>query len=382
MALEGIDTSVYQGSPNWQAVRDAGITFALTKATEGVGFIDPTFGRNWSEMLRVGFPAPGAYHFARPDLGNAPENEADFFLAVVESVTGSAAGTLLALDIEVDPATAAWCVAFEARVRDRLGGYHAGFYSFSNWLRTHDVAGQPQLAANWLWLAWPDVNGPLPLPAPWPVVAIQQYGIGSVPGIAGPVDVNRFFGGIGDLLALTVGGGIPTGGQRSMAVGQTLFLNGVNHLFMVRSDGAIMWSATGGGAGGLISQQQRYLVVPGFSFDVRDIWVSQDRGPARADGSGETIDRILLFAAFGDGRVSMCVLNPADVANKVLDWTEPLPSQGYRVRVPTYQGQVLPAAMVANAPAGPAGPPGPPIDTSAFARQADLDALREHLHQV
>ncbi|HXM55386.1 MAG TPA: glycoside hydrolase family 25 protein [Candidatus Dormibacteraeota bacterium] len=369
MALEGIDTSVFQGSPDWAAVRNSGREFAISKATEGVGFIDPTFGRNWSEMLRVGVPVPGAYHFARPDLGNTPEAEADFFLSVVQSVTGSVIGTLLALDIEVDPASAQWAAGFEARMRDRLSGYGAGFYSFFSWLGDHGVARFPQLAADWLWLAWPDANGPLPLPGPWPVVSIQQYGISTaVPGIVGAVDVNRFFGDLTALQRLSVGGPpvVESAGGLPMASGQCLFLNGVNHVFLLGSDGVIKWSAVNGGAGGILNVQQAYVNVPCFSTDIRDIWVSQDRGPARSDGSGDVIDRILLFAAFGDSTWAFCVLNPTDSSTKILDWTEPLPGMHLRARVPVYQGQVI-----SNA-----------VDTSTFATQTELDALRNRLHQV
>lgn len=369
MALEGIDTSVFQGSVDWDAVRRSGRTFALTKATEGVGFIDPTFTRNWSEMLRVGLSVPGAYHFARPDLGNSPQAEADFFLSVVLPVTGSVAGTLLALDLEVEgpQVTAQWAVAFEQRLRERVSGYDAGFYSFFSWLGEHGVSGVHQLAADWLWLAWPDVNGPLPQPAPWPTVSIQQYGITTVPGIGGNVDVNRFFGDLPALRKLAVE--LPTatsGGTTAMAAGQCLYLNGVNHLFLLGSDGVVKWASTPGGAGGFINRQTTYVNVPSFTTDIRDIWVSQDRGPARPDGTGDVIDRILLFAAFGDTTWAFCVLNPTDASYKILDWSEPLPNMGLRARVPMYQGQVAAGT----------------VDTSAFARQTDLDALRNNLHRV
>jgi len=369
VALEGIDTSVFQGSPDWDAVRNSGRAFALTKATEGVGFVDPTFARNWSEMLRAGIAVPGAYHFARPDLGNAPEAEADFFLSVVLPATGSVAGTLLALDIEVDPASAQWAAAFEQRMRDRLGGYNAGFYSFFSWLDEHGVSRVPQLGLDWLWLAWPDVNGALPLPGPWATVSIQQYGQGTVPGIGGAVDVNRFFGDLAGLRALAVGGSNTkkSEGEPAMAVGQCLFLNGVNHVFLLGSDGVVKWSAVSGGAGGLQSSQTSFVNVPCFSADIRDIWVSQDRGPARSDGSGDAIDRILLFAAFGDSTWSFCVLNPMDSSSKIAEWSEPLPGMHLRARVPMYQGQVLPTGST---------------DSTVFAKQADLDALRNNLHRA
>ena len=148
-----------------------------------------------------------------------------------------------------------------------------------------------------------------------------------------------------------------------MAVGQCLFLNGVNHVFLLGADGVVKWSAVFGGAGGIQNPATSYVNVPCFSTDIRDIWVSQDRGPAHPDGSGDTIDRILLFAAFGDSYWAFCVLNPSDSSVKIADWSEPLPGMHLRARVPMYQGQTLPAG------------PSPDDDDSAFVTHAQLRAL-------
>lgn len=201
--LFGIDVSKWQAQPDWQAVKDSGVAYAIAKATEGWGYIDPEFRRNWSEIRRVGIPVRGAYHFARPDLGSSPQTEADWFLEVVQPEPGD----LLALDAESVGGSASWCLAFLDRIWDRLSGYRALFYSYVVWINSRGLAAEPRLAGYPLWLAWPDSNGPLYTPAPWSAVSIQQYGYVRVPGISGDVDANRFFGDSTDLRRLTIGGG-------------------------------------------------------------------------------------------------------------------------------------------------------------------------------
>ena len=76
--LAGIDVSSWQGSPFWSSVDAAGIKFACCKATEGDGLSvddggrDKSFAYNW-KALRATNIQQGAYHFARPSLGNQPE---------------------------------------------------------------------------------------------------------------------------------------------------------------------------------------------------------------------------------------------------------------------------------------------------------------------
>src|SRR5215467_12295954 len=201
MALSGIDVSVFQGVVNWDQAR-AGNSFAFVKATEGVGFVDAQFGRNWAEVKRVGL-VRGAYHFARPDIGNTPQAEADWFMSIVQPGPGD----MLVLDLEVGSGDlSAWAQAFLDHIRDRLGGYRPLFYSFYSFLGTHGLFVS-SLAQYGLWLAWPDANGPLPSVTPWPGAAFQQYGEGPTPGIQGNVDLDRFFGDAAALRSYSIGGG-------------------------------------------------------------------------------------------------------------------------------------------------------------------------------
>src|SRR5262245_35291557 len=100
MPLPGIDVAVYQKQPDWSKVA-SGNAFAFAKATEGVGFEDPSWNYNAVALALPGPLVPGAYHFARPDLGNSPEAEADWFWQRVKAHVPDPRGWLLALDLEV-----------------------------------------------------------------------------------------------------------------------------------------------------------------------------------------------------------------------------------------------------------------------------------------
>lgn len=201
--LAGFDRSKWQSGvyPG-----GGGYSFAFAKATEGNGYKDPTYDRAIAE-IRAAKLVPGAYHFARPDLGNSPEAEADWFLLVV----GDPRGMLLGLDLEAgDGNLAGLRDRFCDRVEKRAGG-PCWWYSYDHFVRLHalNTAGTKYP----YWAAWPDSNGELPT-YNFGRPAMQQYGLGAVPGLGGQVDVNRFFGSLSELQALAVGGG--AGGKKRM----------------------------------------------------------------------------------------------------------------------------------------------------------------------
>src|ERR1022692_1892730 len=61
----GTDVSGYQPSINWTTVKNAGVAFAWSKATEGTGYVNPYFTSQEAGAKSVGIYI-GAYHFARP----------------------------------------------------------------------------------------------------------------------------------------------------------------------------------------------------------------------------------------------------------------------------------------------------------------------------
>ena len=71
--IHGIDVSRWQGAIDWRKARDAGVSFAYIKATEGGDVFDPKFRSYWAGAKLAGVRR-GAYHyfyFCRPAVQQA-----------------------------------------------------------------------------------------------------------------------------------------------------------------------------------------------------------------------------------------------------------------------------------------------------------------------
>jgi peptidoglycan hydrolase-like protein with peptidoglycan-binding domain len=98
----GYDTSHYQSQSTFDAALNKKSTkFMAIKATEGTGYVDPSFRARWNEMGRKlkpgGLDARIAYHFLTPGNGRA---QADHFLNTLGIHGKLQPGTKLALDWE------------------------------------------------------------------------------------------------------------------------------------------------------------------------------------------------------------------------------------------------------------------------------------------
>lgn len=91
----GIDVSAHQGSVDWDAVAQDGISFAYLKASEGGDFVDRRFTANWRDARTAGLDV-GAYHFFT--LCRPGEEQATHFLSVVPADPGALAP---AVDLEL-----------------------------------------------------------------------------------------------------------------------------------------------------------------------------------------------------------------------------------------------------------------------------------------
>jgi GH25 family lysozyme M1 (1,4-beta-N-acetylmuramidase) len=193
---EGVDVSHWQGTIDWTKVRAAGKSFAIAKATEGVGFKDDHYDRNKAGAMGQGMMF-GAYHFARPGLNTAIA-EADYFVdnAAIEH------GMLIpTLDLERDggltpSALSAWVKAWLGRVYERLGVRPMIYTSPSFW-RTY-MSDTRWFADNGyaiLWVANWGVTSPSVPATNWggrSWTFWQYTSDGTVPGITGRVDLNRY----------------------------------------------------------------------------------------------------------------------------------------------------------------------------------------------
>jgi GH25 family lysozyme M1 (1,4-beta-N-acetylmuramidase) len=198
--LEGIDVSQWQGTINWPNVAAAGKAFAIIKATEGRTFNDPNYLVNHTGAQAAGLWT-GTYHFASPDTtaGDAIL-EADHFVSVARLGIGD---LIPALDLEVSgglgiPALQAWVTAWLGEVTKKIGIRPMIYTSPAFWKK---YMGDSDALANAgytvLWIAHWGVLSPT-IPANnwgghgW---TFWQYtSDGSVSGISGRVDLDRFNG--------------------------------------------------------------------------------------------------------------------------------------------------------------------------------------------
>jgi GH25 family lysozyme M1 (1,4-beta-N-acetylmuramidase) len=202
--LTGIDVSNHQPDVDWEKVKAAGHTFALTKVSEGLGTPDRVFGKaRWKAMRDAGL-VRGAYHFARPQKGRDPRAEVKEFLRLVERAGGFEDGDLVpVLDFEdfgaagkLTPAqTLEWARGFVEEMRLRVGRRPI-IYTGAFW---RDQVGNPgdNLGCR-LWLA-AFVKDPKPfVPKAWADKSFamwQHTDTGRTRGVPGNVDLNRLPGG-------------------------------------------------------------------------------------------------------------------------------------------------------------------------------------------
>jgi len=200
--IKGIDVSSHQDRIDWQRVKTDGVAFAYIKATEGVGFVDPKLGAFKAGASAAGIPH-GFYHFARPDTHSGTTSktvagdataEADFFLSVAFPRRGE---LLPVLDLEIGGLASRllvqWVKAWLEHVKSRAGVTPIIYTYPSFWSQ---MGSTTQFRTYPLWIANYGVTSPH-LPAGWKKYTIWQYtSSGSLPGIAGLVDVDRLGDGV------------------------------------------------------------------------------------------------------------------------------------------------------------------------------------------
>lgn len=190
--IQGIDISHWNGHVDFEAVKNAGFKFVISKATEGLSSVDPFFARNWSETKAHGL-IRGAYHFFHPSMD--PVAQFAHYQKTVGNIEAGDFGPILDFetangetrDICINRG-ADWMNAAEAAY-NRL----PMFYSYLSFIR--DTIGGPTFFGKFpLWLAVYSDKVPI-CPRPWAKYAMWQYSESAVcPGVPGHCDTNRFYG--------------------------------------------------------------------------------------------------------------------------------------------------------------------------------------------
>jgi lysozyme len=201
-----LDVSSYQGTGiDWKRVKRAGFAGAFVKATEGGGYINPSFRAQASGAraagLRVGF-----YHFARPETESDALAEAAHYAATTAGHR-TRADLRPTLDFEAwprvlpagplvghgtAPALVGWARAWTQHVK-RVTGDGPLFYSYPAFIER--LAPATPIGYG-LWLAAYGSNDgtehPYRVPKPWKRAVLHQFtSQGRVPGVPGRVDVSR-----------------------------------------------------------------------------------------------------------------------------------------------------------------------------------------------
>ena len=191
----GIDVSHHQGAVDFAAVRSSGRGFVVVKATEGTSFTDPRFAGSRTRAHAAGLIV-GLYHFAR--AGDAGAEAATFTRAAGDLQPGEFA----VLDWEVTaPDPVGWCATWLTAVRAALGVPPLVYLNQS----TRDAFDWNRVVQGdvGLWLARYDGSTDACAAGHWPALTMKQYSdTGSVPGVAGPVDLDVFYGTDDQLRAL------------------------------------------------------------------------------------------------------------------------------------------------------------------------------------
>ncbi|HEY5835563.1 GH25 family lysozyme [Streptomyces sp.] len=209
--VQGIDVSHWQGSINWTAVRNFGIQFAWIKATEGTSYKDSAFNANYLNAYNAGV-IRGAYHFARPDISSGA-TQANYFASNGGAWSRDNLTLPGVLDIEYNPygatcyglstsAMRTWITDFYNTYKARTTR-DAVIYSTANWWNTCTGSWTGMATKSPLFVAHYTTATSPTIPAGWPTWTVWQYtSTGSVSGVAGNVDRDKFNGTRDRLLAL------------------------------------------------------------------------------------------------------------------------------------------------------------------------------------
>jgi len=252
--VKGIDVSIYQGTIDWASVRGAGVQYAFIRVSDGNNSIDSKFDSNWSGSRAAGV-LHGAYQFFRP--GQDPIAQADLLLSKIGSHL-EADDLPPVIDVEAADGLSAAQVAAKVdqwikHVQAAIGRppiVYTGYYFWRDSVGGADESASPLWHAQYSTASCPNIADA------WPSWAFWQYADnGTVAGISGAVDMDRWNG---DMASLTAFLGpamppapcdaVPTAGGE-VDDSTTCFENGgpsvgMRHVTNAGEDGGLTWTHT------------------------------------------------------------------------------------------------------------------------------------------
>lgn len=182
--IKGIDVNEYQGSIDWEKVKEFGIEFAILRA--GIGTrIDDYFEQNYSAAKKVGISV-GAFWYVKSITSQGILAEAEAFEAVLQ---GKQLEYPVFMDLEYSQVLSRGKEVCSSFVRDFCNyldskNYWAGLYTSRSFLQTYFDDDVKNNYTIWVadWTGSCKYNGTYGI---W-----QSSEKGSVPGIKGNVDTD------------------------------------------------------------------------------------------------------------------------------------------------------------------------------------------------
>jgi GH25 family lysozyme M1 (1,4-beta-N-acetylmuramidase) len=244
----GIDVSYFQGDINWTSVKNAGIKFAFVRVSDGNTFLDPKFQQNWNGAKSVGI-IRGAYQFFRPNQDVVAQ--ANLMLSTMGPLQPGDLPPVI--DVEstggLSPATVAARVGQWISIVESATGrkpiIYAGKFFWQDNVQSAAFSSYP------LWHAQYTTNSCPNIADQWPTWKFFQFtDSGSVAGISGPVDTNRFNGDLAALQAFANSNNPPPAGTCSQITAQGGIVDESDGCFIPGGPAQFLRSVTGVGSSG------------------------------------------------------------------------------------------------------------------------------------
>lgn len=203
----GIDVSSNNGTVDFRGARARGASFAITKATESTGYVNPYFGRAQIRAITSAGLVPGAYDFLEPSPSHSGKSEAAFFTNAIGHAGFGKGWLPPAADIEQTQLSSAGTCHYLGEwvhlVKRNLG-VKPMIYGSPGFFASY-LAGCAWLAHYHLWVASYGVSSPQ-IPSPFTRWTLWQYTpSASLGGTVGePFDVSKVHDGRAALVRLRV----------------------------------------------------------------------------------------------------------------------------------------------------------------------------------
>jgi GH25 family lysozyme M1 (1,4-beta-N-acetylmuramidase) len=203
--VKGIDVSYYQGSIDWAKVAGDGVAYAFIRVSDGTGTIDPQFPTYWANSRANGI-LHGAYQFFRPN--EDPIAQADLLLSKMGQLQPDDLPPVIDVEATGGLAPAAVASAVKTWVDHVAAAIGKPPIIYTGYYFWRDSVGGPDDTTSPLWHAQYTTAACPNIADPWTTWAFWQYtSTGTVAGISGGMDVDRFNGDMTALMGMTMGGG-------------------------------------------------------------------------------------------------------------------------------------------------------------------------------